>query len=77
MNKLTDTIEELKEKADKWDAFQNKLEELKNDKNKAVKKTLTIPKWLDELATEHGVNFSHTLQEALKEKLGIDGVQEK
>ena len=27
--------------------------------NKAVKKTLTIPKWLDDLAQENNVNFSH------------------
>jgi predicted RNase H-like HicB family nuclease len=39
--------------------------------NKAVKKTLTIPKWLDDLAQQHKVNFSHLLQNALKEKLGI------
>jgi hypothetical protein len=64
-------IEILKEKATNWDNYQRKLEELKNDKNKAIKKTLTIPKWLDELATEQSVNFSQTLQDALKEKLGI------
>jgi predicted RNase H-like HicB family nuclease len=40
-------------------------------KNRAVKKTLTIPKWLDDLAVEHGVNFSHVLQEALKRQLNI------
>ncbi len=41
-------------------------------RNKAVKKTLTIPKWLDDVATEKGVNFSHILQDALKEYLGIN-----
>lgn len=65
-------IETLKEKAEKWDAYQRKLELLKSDKYKAVKKTLTIPKWLDELATEQQINFSHALQEALKEKLGLN-----
>lgn len=40
--------------------------------NKAVNKTLTIPKWLDTLAQEHKINFSYELQEALKRKLGID-----
>lgn len=39
--------------------------------NKAVKKTLTIPKWLDDLAAEHRVNYSLVLQEALKQKLGV------
>lgn len=39
--------------------------------NKAVKKTLTIPKWLNDVATENKVNFSLVLQGALKEYLGI------
>jgi post-segregation antitoxin (ccd killing protein) len=38
---------------------------------RAVKKTLTIPKWLDDLAQEHNVNFSHLLQSALKQYLGV------
>lgn len=41
-------------------------------KNKAIKKTLTIPKWLDDLAVEKGINFSHILQDALKTYLGVD-----
>ncbi|WP_337999138.1 hypothetical protein [Desulfofalx alkaliphila] len=39
--------------------------------NKAVKKSLTIPKWLNDAAEEHGVNFSQVLQHALKQYLGI------
>lgn len=39
--------------------------------NKAVKKTLTIPQWLNTMAEREGVNFSYVLQSALKEKLGI------
>lgn len=39
--------------------------------NKAVKKTLSIPQWLNTLAEREGVNFSYVLQTALKEKLGI------
>lgn len=39
--------------------------------NKAVKKTLTLPKWLNDLAEKEKVNFSSVLQEALKFKLGI------
>lgn len=38
---------------------------------KAVKKTLTIPKWLDDLAVDQHVNFSHLLQDALKQYLGV------
>ncbi|NLI12164.1 type II toxin-antitoxin system HicB family antitoxin [Pelotomaculum propionicicum] len=40
--------------------------------NRAVKKTLTIPKWLNDLAEEKQINFSHTLQEALRERLGVN-----
>lgn len=40
--------------------------------NKAIKKTLTIPKWLNDLAVDNNVNFSHILQLALKDYLGID-----
>ena len=39
--------------------------------DKAVKKTLTIPEWLNTRATEAGINFSQVLQEALKERLNI------
>lgn len=38
---------------------------------KLVKKTLSIPEWLNESATEAGINFSQVLQEALKEKLNL------
>lgn len=38
---------------------------------KAVKKTLTIPAWLNDLAEENHVNFSGVLQSALKEKLQV------
>ncbi|RJX27927.1 MAG: type II toxin-antitoxin system HicB family antitoxin [Dethiobacter sp.] len=40
--------------------------------NKSVKKTLTIPKWLNDVAEHEKVNFSHILQLALKEHLGIE-----
>ena len=39
--------------------------------NKAIKKTLTIPKWLNDAAETEGINFSHLLQFAIKERLGI------
>ncbi|TEB05872.1 hypothetical protein Psch_02914 [Pelotomaculum schinkii] len=39
--------------------------------NRSVKKTLTIPKWLNDLAEENKVNFSHVLQDALKNHLGV------
>lgn len=40
--------------------------------SRAVKKTLTIPEWLNTAAEERSVNFSQVLQEALKERLGFD-----
>lgn len=39
--------------------------------NRAVKKTLTIPAWLNTLAEREGVNFSMVLQNALKIHLHI------
>jgi len=37
--------------------------------NKSVKKTLSIPDWLNKAALERGINFSQTLQEALIAKI--------
>lgn len=39
--------------------------------NQSIKKTLTIPKWLNELAEENHINFSAVLQLGIKEALGI------
>ncbi len=36
---------------------------------KSVKKTLSIPAWLNKAALEQGINFSQTLQEALLAKI--------
>ena len=36
-----------------------------------VKKTLTIPKWLDEMAKASDINFSAVLVKGLKKELGI------
>lgn len=36
-----------------------------------TKKTLTIPVWLDILAKQNKINFSETLVQALKTKLGL------
>lgn len=37
--------------------------------NKSIKKTLTIPEWLNREALDKGINFSQVLQEALVAKL--------
>jgi hypothetical protein len=39
--------------------------------NRMVKKTLTIPQWLNAEAEHAGVNFSHVLQNGLKEYLHL------
>lgn len=39
--------------------------------NKAVKKTLSIPAWLNTMAERADLNFSNVLQEALKLRLDI------
>jgi len=41
----------------------------RNNDNRAVKKTLSIPSWLNAKASRAGVNFSQVLQEALVSKL--------
>ena len=45
------------------------IEYAKMHNSRAVKKTLTIPEWLNEAATRAGVNFSQVLQDALMEKV--------
>ena len=47
------------------------IEYAKKYKTKAVKKTLSIPEWLNDLAIKENVNFSSVLQEALVKKLHI------
>lgn len=45
--------------------FREKMDE------KYVKKTLSIPNWMNTIAEEKGINFSKTLQEALAIKLEL------
>lgn len=47
------------------------IEYKKRNSSKSVKKTLTIPEWLNEEAEKQHINFSGVLQEALKTKLNI------
>ncbi|MCL2852813.1 MAG: type II toxin-antitoxin system HicB family antitoxin [Defluviitaleaceae bacterium] len=82
---MYDIEEEKSEIPDPCDA--NRIEKLPGDivtliaantdeyrrraENKVVKKTLTIPSWLNARAEDAKINFSHTLQKALKEELQI------
>ena len=45
------------------EAYRRKLD------NKVVRKNLTLPSWLNEQAEAANINFSQTLQRALKEEL--------
>lgn len=47
------------------------LEYRKKFDNKAVKKTLTIPNWINIVAEEANINFSQLLQNAIKRELNI------
>lgn len=49
----------------------DKLAYDKKYNQKSVKKTLSLPKWLDTLAKERNVNFSNLLQNALMRELGL------
>lgn len=39
--------------------------------SKTIRKNVTVPEWLADLAESEKINFSQTLTEALKEKLGV------
>lgn len=43
----------------------------RRNSSRAVKKTLSIPEWLNEAAIRENINFSQVLQEALTAKLGL------
>lgn len=45
---------------------------LRRTDNRSVKKTLTIPAWMDTLAREHNINFSQLLQNAIRRECGME-----
>ena len=49
----------------------NALEFARKYKTKAIKKTLSIPEWLNDEAIDQNINFSQVLQEALIAKLQL------
>lgn len=51
------------------EAFMPAFREKQN--KRFVKKTLSIPYWLNAEAERQGINFSHTLQQAIKQQLNI------
>lgn len=60
------------ESGDFWTLIEcDTLEYRKYFNNKAVKKTLSIPAWLNTMAEREDINFSAVLQRALKAELGV------
>lgn len=62
--------------SDDYDGFVNLVmvdveDYAKKHFEKSVKKTLTIPSWLNTLAVENNINFSRTLQNALRKELNV------
>ncbi|MCC0637056.1 type II toxin-antitoxin system HicB family antitoxin [Clostridioides sp. ZZV13-5731] len=47
-------------------------ETIKQYDGKYIKKSVSIPSWLEKEAKKNKINFSQTLQEALKDKLDIN-----
>lgn len=52
------------------DEFVNLIRAVVRDE-RAVRRTVSIPKWLDEQVSASGISLSKVLQEALKERLGV------
>ncbi len=50
----------------------NLEEHRKKYENKSVKKTLSIPAWLNTMAEKENINFSQLLQKALMDTLNVD-----
>ena len=44
----------------------------RKNRSRSVKKTLSIPEWLNEAAIRENLNFSQILQDALMAKLGMN-----
>ncbi len=64
-------LTELRDRSTEGEIIYIKTDIDLNKENKSVKKTLTIPFWLNEKAKKESINFSKVLQEALVEKLHL------
>lgn len=51
------------------DVFMPSIRQAQN--NKSVNRTVTLPAWLNAVALEHDINFSQTLQDAIKAQLHL------
>ncbi len=77
--KCTDDIKNISLEENQIISFVsiNLLEHKRKYENKSIKKTLSIPAWLNTVAEKENVNFSQLLQKALIETLKIDNIQKK
>ena len=69
--KFTEDFSNIKLKANQFISYIgiDMVEYYEKHSKRSVKKTLTIPQWLNVLAEKKSINFSQVLQDALKEKL--------
>lgn len=51
------------------------IEHKRKYENKSIKKTLSIPAWLNTIAEKENINFSQLLQKALMDTLKIDNIK--
>lgn len=75
--KCTTDIKQIKLEKNQVVSFitVNMEEHKKKYETKSVKKTLSIPAWLNTMAENANINFSQLLQSALIEKLNIDKIR--
>jgi|SRR3712207_4864555 len=69
---IEDNEYSIKEKSFKTLVGIDIADYVKRVDTKTVKKTLTIPSYLNEMGKARGVNFSQVLQDALKQEFDID-----
>lgn len=73
---LTDRNQEIPSASD-WKKITTEADEFVNliraevRDNHAVKRTVSIPKWMDDKVIESGLSLSRVLQDALKERLNV------
>lgn len=74
--KFTENCSHIKLKSNQFISYVgiDMMEYYQKNSKKSVKKTLTIPEWLNTLAEKKCINFSQVLQEALKEKLLLENI---
>lgn len=61
----------IKEKSFKTLIAFDLVEYIKTNEKKTIRKNVSLPSWLNEIAKNNNLNFSKLLQRAVKEELGI------